>query len=74
MNHREVLIEVIDILNGYLRINYWLMLGVMIVLSGCGGGVVHRVDALPIPPQNGGFLKIKGGDPSTLDNSIGSPS
>ena len=66
MNHRAIVIEVIDTLNRLRRSTYWSMLGVMVVLLGCGGGVVHRVNALPTPPQNGGFLKIKGGNPSTL--------
>jgi hypothetical protein len=29
------------------------------LLTGCGGGVIQRVDALPPPPPGAGFIELK---------------
>ena len=66
MNHRGHITRYVDLLKRWCCMTSLLILGSTISLIGCSGGMIHRVDTLPIPPHNGGFLRIKGGNPSTL--------
>jgi hypothetical protein len=38
----------------------------LLLLTGCGGGVIQRVDALPPPPRGMGFVQIHA-EPAALD-------